>query len=244
MGDKHPFNIVISYGRKHNSVRGSDGRATASHILFYGIMVLLLDLDEDVLDPNAPNGCGGSSGGGGDFRRLLSKSAVVTNANNKDLIADATEIPAPQNLNGFSAALGCYPLRLPYLLQPPSSETVTNQPHLPLSITSQISHSLDLNDLDALSLTCRQFRSNLLPFRRQLVRQTLRCENEAAASPIAGAEARVAVANGAWRLHAAANGVEHHATRPRMTSGKVGACARDMVGDCRRCGRVVCRVSF
>lgn len=26
-------------------------------------------------------------------------------------------------------------------------------------------------------------------------------------------------------------------------SGKVGDCARDMVGGCRRCGRVVCRVS-
>lgn len=25
--------------------------------------------------------------------------------------------------------------------------------------------------------------------------------------------------------------------------GKVGACARDLVGGCRRCGRVVCRVS-
>jgi hypothetical protein len=29
-----------------------------------------------------------------------------------------------------------------------------------------------------------------------------------------------------------------------MTSGKFGACARDMVGECRRCGIVVCRVSF
>jgi hypothetical protein len=29
----------------------------------------------------------------------------------------------------------------------------------------------------------------------------------------------------------------------RITSGRVGACARDMVGECRRCSTVVCRVS-
>jgi hypothetical protein len=27
-----------------------------------------------------------------------------------------------------------------------------------------------------------------------------------------------------------------------MTSGKVGSCARDMVGECQRCAKVVCRV--
>jgi hypothetical protein len=29
---------------------------------------------------------------------------------------------------------------------------------------------------------------------------------------------------------------------PKITSGKVGACARDMVGECRKCSRIVCRV--
>ena len=28
----------------------------------------------------------------------------------------------------------------------------------------------------------------------------------------------------------------------RLTSGKVGQCARDKVGECRRCGTIVCRV--
>lgn len=28
----------------------------------------------------------------------------------------------------------------------------------------------------------------------------------------------------------------------RLTSGKIGRCARDMVGECHRCARVVCRV--
>lgn len=29
-----------------------------------------------------------------------------------------------------------------------------------------------------------------------------------------------------------------------LTSGKVGACARDMVSECRHCGEVVCRVGL
>lgn len=28
----------------------------------------------------------------------------------------------------------------------------------------------------------------------------------------------------------------------KLTSGKIGKCARDMVAECRRCSRVVCRV--
>jgi hypothetical protein len=34
------------------------------------------------------------------------------------------------------------------------------------------------------------------------------------------------------------------AGRDAHSTGKVGDCARDMVGECRRCGRVVCRVSY
>ena len=103
-------------------------------------------------------------------------------------------------------------------------------------IISQITRSLDLNDLDAISRTCRQFRANLLQFRRQLVKQSLRCRNEEASS-IAGAEARITDSERGWHI-LGDGGLEPS----RMTSGKIGACARDMVADCRRCGRVVCRV--
>ncbi|GFF60729.1 hypothetical protein CNMCM6936_000019 [Aspergillus lentulus] len=61
------------------------------------------------------------------------------------------EIP---NRNGFSAALSCYP------------------------IVKEIARQVDLNTLYALSRTCRQFHANLTPYRHQLVKQTLRCENE------------------------------------------------------------------
>ncbi|KAF4768431.1 hypothetical protein HAV15_002448 [Penicillium sp. str.  len=58
------------------------------------------------------------------------------------------------NRNGFSAALSCYP------------------------IVKEIARAIDLNTLYALSNTCRQFHVNLAPFRHQLARETLRCENE------------------------------------------------------------------
>ncbi|KAF1976824.1 hypothetical protein BU23DRAFT_454963 [Bimuria novae-zelandiae CBS 107.79] len=58
------------------------------------------------------------------------------------------------NINGFSAALSCYP------------------------IVSQLARQLDLNTLHSLSRTCRQFRANLLAYRDQLIRHTLHCAFE------------------------------------------------------------------
>ncbi|KAF2024312.1 hypothetical protein EK21DRAFT_22562, partial [Setomelanomma holmii] len=58
------------------------------------------------------------------------------------------------NVNGFSAALSCYP------------------------IVRQLASQLDLNSLHDLSRTCRQFRANLLEYRGQLVKHTLHCCNE------------------------------------------------------------------
>lgn len=44
-------------------------------------------------------------------------------------------------------------------------------------------------------------------------------------------------------LHCASEDIPEGTTKPwRLTSGKVGRCARDMVGECQRCGTVVCRV--
>lgn len=190
-------------------------------------MVVLLDLDEDVSDPHADVRHGG---GFADFQIHLRNGAVTK--------SDRTGIPDDgegserenPNINGFSAALGCYPyaLCLPQLPKRPLTRAVSD------SIVSQMTRSLDLNDLDALSRTCRQFHANLLPFRRQLVRQTLRCGNEGAASATRNRTA----SNGARRLPGT-NGIDSS----RMTSGRVGACARDMVAECRRCGNVVCRAS-
>ena len=84
----------------------------------------------------------------------------------------------------------------------------------------QLAGQLDLNSLHDLSRSCRQFRANLLEYRDQLVRHTLHCVNE----------------NG--------DGVVRSAVKSpfQLMSGKVGRCARDMVGECQRCAAVVCRV--
>jgi hypothetical protein len=43
------------------------------------------------------------------------------------------------------------------------------------SVAVSISKHLDLNDLHALSRTCRQFHANLFQFHHQLIKHSLRC---------------------------------------------------------------------
>ncbi|KAB8079257.1 hypothetical protein BDV29DRAFT_165181 [Aspergillus leporis] len=119
------------------------------------------------------------------------------------------------NRNAFSAALGCYP------------------------VVKEIARSVDLNTLHALSRTCRQFHANLAPYRHQLVKQTLRCENEYIetlsdllrnGTPIPDSVKSVI------RLLS-----QEARSSGRLTAGKVAKCARDMVAECRKCSKVVCR---
>lgn len=107
-------------------------------------------------------------------------------------------------------------------------------------IVKEIARSVDLNTLHALSRTCRQFHANLAPYRHQLVKQTLRCENEyietlsdllRSGTPIPDSVKSVI------RLLS-----QEARSSGRLTAGKVAKCARDMVGECRRCSKVVCRV--
>lgn len=88
---------------------------------------------------------------------------------------------------------------------------------------------MDLNTLDALSRTCCQIRANLLQYRNRLVQQTLHCENE-----FRDAKSSESDKPGQkWHILGEAG---------HLVSGKVSTCARDLVSDCRRCGRIVCRV--
>jgi hypothetical protein len=96
------------------------------------------------------------------------------------------------------------------------------------SIVRQLASQLDLNTLHDLSRTCRQFRANLLEYRYQLVKHTLHCcneEDEATTKLDSRTEPQFSLS----------------ASRT-LTSGRIGKCARDMVGECQRCGIVVCRV--
>lgn len=77
-------------------------------------------------------------------------------------------------------------------------------------------------------------------FRQQLVRETLRCENEyieTVSDMLDGGAVLPNSVKSVLRLLSQGNG-----DPGRMTRGKVGKCARDMVGDCRRCTKIVCRV--
>jgi len=98
-------------------------------------------------------------------------------------------------------------------------------------IISAIASSIDLNTLDNLSRTCRQVRANLIQFRKQLITQTLRCSNEHV------------VPNRDHTLRYRARAADWYFLEVGGSTmvGKVGNCARDMVAECRRCSRVVCR---
>jgi hypothetical protein len=122
------------------------------------------------------------------------------------------------------------------------------------SVAIQLASHVDLNTLHALSLTSHLIRSSLLQSRTQLRARTLRCINDVqshrgilggarrAADDASGTTARIGArlreqgmttASGSYDLMSAL----------RMTSGRVGPCARDLVGSCRKCANVVCRVS-
>lgn len=110
------------------------------------------------------------------------------------------------------------------------------------SVVRELARYLDLNSLDALSRTCRQYRVNLIPFRDQLIKRTLRCENESIQTLNELLAKGAAIPESIKDVIRAMN--QGNADAGRLTSGKIGKCARDMVGDCRRCARVVCRVSL
>ncbi|KAJ9619802.1 hypothetical protein H2203_008072 [Taxawa tesnikishii (nom. ined.)] len=152
-------------------------------------MVVFVDLEdeEDVNDPHTHVG---------DFTPYHILKSRQEHASAK---GDDEDRPNP-NINGFSAAMGCYP------------------------IISQIASFLDLNTLHELSRTCRQVRANLLQYRTQLIAHTLRCENEDVGMGLKLGD-RLRESHHAWNTYGA-GGVRIG----RITSGKVGACARDMVG--------------
>lgn len=94
---------------------------------------------------------------------------------------------------------------------------------------------LDLNALDNLSRTCRGVRQGLLQYRSSLVTHTLHCVNEdVVINPENTFNYRARAGN--WFYMQEMGGDRY--------CGKSGSCARDMVAECRRCAKVVCRVRF
>lgn len=103
-----------------------------------------------------------------------------------------------------------------------------------LSVIMAIASAIDLNTLDNLSRTCRQVREHLLQYRSTLLSRTLHCANE-----------DLPVDREDTFLYRARAGNWYYTDNGRDDySGKAGHCARDMVAECRRCAKVVCRVGL
>ncbi|WZH43907.1 uncharacterized protein QYS62_004920 [Fusarium acuminatum] len=98
-------------------------------------------------------------------------------------------------------------------------------------VVEAIVASIDLNTLDALSRTCRLVHHGLIQYRSTLINSTLHCQNEHV--PVDGSETfRYRARAGNW----------FYMEDGRSYNGKSGDCARDMVGECRRCNDVICRI--
>lgn len=187
-------------------------------------MVVIVDLEDEVQDPHVDP----QSGGRLEHLKHQVRQSVTNSV--KDAQPKLDDRPNP-NVNSFSAILSCYP----YVGRASSTLAHVTQltPHH--SIVSQLASLLDLNSLHDLSRTCRQFRANLLEYRNQLITQSLRCSNEHVSPGPRDSQ-------GTWEMKRAWTHGGVIASDSRLTSGKIGQCARDMVGECRRCGTVVCRV--
>lgn len=210
-------------------------------------MAIILELEEDQLDPHGrrhmlpPRFRHGDmrwAGRGLDkvvasFQQQQRRSVINDHEDDKREEIWKQEERSNPNANRFTAALTCYPFVGPLTISFAWCKTLADTREcLPggHSVISQIAQSLDLNTLHALSLTCRQIRANILPYRRELVKRTLRCERDClAVEEVLGA--RGSQTPGA------------HVKDQEKLPQRRARCARDLVGDCRRCGRIICRVS-
>jgi hypothetical protein len=188
-------------------------------------MVVFLDLDDEAVEPPDQHR---------DWLHLQRDNAGVLRVLqvNEKGKGDEVERENPNREKACTRALGCYPyvLRGAHFTNGWCKLTFFGR-----VITSIASH-IDLNTLDALSLTCRQVRENLLQYRSKLIASTLHCENEdVELDPEHTFRYRARAAD--WYF------IDSGREALGSGTGKVGDCARDMVGGCRRCGRVVCRVS-
>jgi hypothetical protein len=102
---------------------------------------------------------------------------------------------------------------------------------------------IDLNTLDNLSRTCRAAHHALLQYRKMLLISTQRCVNEnreVNTDDVIRYRARISTS---YSVNYPQRTLDQDMDAKHQHWVKAGQCARDLVADCRRCGRVVCRVS-
>ncbi|KEF53626.1 uncharacterized protein A1O9_10025 [Exophiala aquamarina CBS 119918] len=139
--------------------------------------------------------------------------------------------------NKLAAALTCYPIAL--------------------SLASR----LDLNDLYALASTCRMVHRSLRQYAQHLKARSLRCSRDGTSDeqthtvdeelhgqePVIDISIYTAAPTQRFEhppdlvARAGYQSVPHSLPSPLGISNKIGACARDLVGECRSCGTIVCR---
>ncbi|KAL3491643.1 hypothetical protein BJX62DRAFT_237073 [Aspergillus germanicus] len=194
-------------------------------------MVVFIDYDDDALGScSLPKGVDAfqqhtyTEPGKPIFSKLSVRFDINSVPNSEEISAEESsetpdtsdeDEPHIANRNGFSSALSCYP------------------------IAKELARSIDLNTLHALSGTCRQIYANLAPYRRQLAKQTLRCENEYIETLSDMLHSGSAIPDSVKSVIRLLN--RGAMSSGQLTSGKVSKCARDMVAECRGCSRVICR---
>lgn len=120
---------------------------------------------------------------------------------------------------------------------------------------------LDLNDLYALAVTCRIVHRSLRQYAHQLKARSLRCSRDGTSGeqthtgdegvygqePVIDISIYTAAPTQRFELppsevaRAGYQNVPHSLHSPLGVPSKISACARDLVGECRSCGTVVCR---
>lgn len=107
------------------------------------------------------------------------------------------------------------------------------------SIVAGIVSHLDLTSLDSLARTSRAMHCSLVQSRAALLATTLRCSNE-----IASIDTKTTPLHHASRANFGTDAYANVASRRTADTSKASRCARDMVGECRRCAAVICRASI
>lgn len=98
---------------------------------------------------------------------------------------------------------------------------------------------LDLTSLDSLARTSRAIHCSLIQSRAALLATTLRCSNE-----IASIDTKTTPLHRASRANLGTDAYTDVGSRRTADTSKASRCARDMVGECRRCAAVICRASI
>lgn len=101
------------------------------------------------------------------------------------------------------------------------------------SVVAAIVSHIDLNTLDSLARTSFFIHASLIQYRQVLINSTLHCSNEGV--PVDHDQV--------FRYRARASNWEYMQEDGRNYEAKSGDCARDLVEPCRRCSKVICRVS-